>query len=882
MKKTVSITLLVLILFLNIQGVSLEDNTNFEQQKSNSQLNQNTRASMQVIDHSVITIDGNADFANTASSEGWPGNGSIYSPYVIANYNITGNGSELLINIRNTDVYFEINNCILNGGIYGIYFENVSNAEVMNNAISDSAWNAMRIINSSYCNFLSNALKNAGSVYNGSGIYLEESLNNSIQHNMIYHSQGYGVYIDTSSYYTNVTYCDFIANNLMGNTQAFGNGTSCLISNNFWDDWRSPDIEPDGIVDDPYPIDGILASDPTPHVDPITSLAPDHEITSPEVIYPNGGEKLSGIDTSIQWKGSSDSWYHSITYNVSYSDNGGSSWNIIAIGLTDTFYTWVINSLPEGSYLIKVTACCSSGYTVEDTSDALFTIELTNSPPVITINYPNGGETLEGNVELLWSAEDPDGDTNLLLYTGYYSDDLSNWNIINELYNRTDSSQSTNWDVSTIPSGDYWIKIEAYDGADYSYDISDSSFHIQSGPILPPIPSGGHVTRSFNIDGGGNGVTHDYGHYLYISRNNPGTIYIYDINTQSIVNTISKPYPIMGLAYGGGYLWAVDETYTNGGNSIRQLDPLTAADIQTFPTDIGGLAGLTWLDGKLWMQSFGSKECYIYDILGSGSITTAFQVNMYNPWGLGNDGYHLYVVGGLAESDNPTVQVFTSDTKNMISEFTLNEINSWQGLTFWNDHLYIASGPIYEVELEHGGSTNDFVEYKSFTDGLDDWNGNYYSNMYIECYLNVLIESTYHFNLDISWNGIHWDSNVDVYLYPGDTSVNFDFMADGLRNSGFGGGRFKLERFQVFKQPENIIALDIFNLGETSYYSAESFGGTTISTTTSSTTTDTSGTETNATTTTTSPFTFSSPGFTIFLALFAIPLAVLIKRKKRV
>ncbi|MEM3493637.1 MAG: hypothetical protein QXD15_04710, partial [Thermoplasmata archaeon] len=61
--------------------------------------------------HAPIHINGNADFANQAASEGWPGDGSEGNPYIIDGLEIDANGGSYGIWIENTDVYFVIRNC---------------------------------------------------------------------------------------------------------------------------------------------------------------------------------------------------------------------------------------------------------------------------------------------------------------------------------------------------------------------------------------------------------------------------------------------------------------------------------------------------------------------------------------------------------------------------------------------------------------------------------------------------------------------------------------------------------------------------------------------------------------------------------------------------
>ena len=89
--------------------------------------------------HSPIEIDGDVNFWEIAQLEGWPGDGSPENPFIINGLSIFNDGGHL-ISISNTRVSFTISNCNLTGGCYnslydgtGIYLENVTNGEIVNN-----------------------------------------------------------------------------------------------------------------------------------------------------------------------------------------------------------------------------------------------------------------------------------------------------------------------------------------------------------------------------------------------------------------------------------------------------------------------------------------------------------------------------------------------------------------------------------------------------------------------------------------------------------------------------------------------------------------------------------------------------------------------------
>ena len=90
-----------------------------------------------LVPHPVIHISGNDDFASTAASEGWSGDGTSESPYVIENYDINASGGTYCIHVVSTTVHFVIRDCHFHDatpspGGAGIYLETVKYAIVEN------------------------------------------------------------------------------------------------------------------------------------------------------------------------------------------------------------------------------------------------------------------------------------------------------------------------------------------------------------------------------------------------------------------------------------------------------------------------------------------------------------------------------------------------------------------------------------------------------------------------------------------------------------------------------------------------------------------------------------------------------------------------------
>jgi len=116
-----------------------------------------------------------------------------------------------------------------------------------------------------------NALINNTCINNEYGIYLYDSDNNNIIHSLLTHNTNYAIYIDrycsnnfiyNNSFYYNHGSGDTFNSSLI---QAYDGGSNNWWNSssgygNYWHDWannnNSNDLNGDGIVDWPYPIDG--------------------------------------------------------------------------------------------------------------------------------------------------------------------------------------------------------------------------------------------------------------------------------------------------------------------------------------------------------------------------------------------------------------------------------------------------------------------------------------------------------------------------------------------------------------------------------------------------------------------------------------------------
>lgn len=123
-----------------VEDISTENKNQLsENQISNSNKDSNNSSLLSlnnVLIHSPINITKNEEF----SFLGFLGNGTDINPYIIENLSIS-DGNMNLITIMDTNAHFIIRNNSLDGvsaEYTGIYLVNVSNAQIINNSISNT------------------------------------------------------------------------------------------------------------------------------------------------------------------------------------------------------------------------------------------------------------------------------------------------------------------------------------------------------------------------------------------------------------------------------------------------------------------------------------------------------------------------------------------------------------------------------------------------------------------------------------------------------------------------------------------------------------------------------------------------------------------------
>ncbi|MGC8789771.1 MAG: Ig-like domain-containing protein, partial [Caldisericum sp.] len=171
--------------------------------------------------------------------------------------------------------------------------------------------------------------------------------------------------------------------------------------------------------------------------------------------------------------------------SVDYSTDNGSTWTpgfVIYSGFSNSMsYNWIVPNAPSSQCKLKVALRRQDGTWSVDYSDNVFIIQ---SPPTVTLTYPNGGETLTAGstINVTWTVS---GDlTNISrISVDYSTDNGSTWIPGFSVSSGFSNSMSKSWTVPNTPSTNCKLKIALKrTDSTWSVDYSDSTFTIQVVP----------------------------------------------------------------------------------------------------------------------------------------------------------------------------------------------------------------------------------------------------------------------------------------------------------------------------------------------------------------------------------------------------------------
>ena len=275
--------------------------------------------------------------------------------------------------------------CFISRGNYGIDFTN-------------SDWN---IVNNNSC-----------LLHSANGIRLHYSNNNEFTYNIIKDCSGYGIRLGSNYGFNSLFYNNIIFNN-QGGTQATDNGVknkwNTTSKGNYWSDWTSPDNNGDGIVDNPYNVDGSSgAKDHKPLVKPSITIGLPPVITtsgvSPAYVNELYYVKYSATDPDTQ------------THKLIWNMKTNASW----LSFTpNQELTGTPLSSDTGFYWVNITV--SDGANTDSSYFDLWVIKNASSPSAGNVIIVRTGQ----NYKRIQDAVDDSipGDT-ILVWAGIYSENV--------------------------------------------------------------------------------------------------------------------------------------------------------------------------------------------------------------------------------------------------------------------------------------------------------------------------------------------------------------------------------------------------------------------------------------------------------------------------
>ncbi len=128
------------------------------------------------------------------------------------------------------------------------------------------------------------------------------------------------------------------------------------------------------------------------HISGIFSVLNYHRISTFSITAPSDGEKVSGTVT-IAWTKAEDTFPHSITYTVEYSQDGGATWTSIASDIAVLSADWDTSALQNGNAIIRVAATDQQGRTSMVSISVVIANPVESSTTVPTPTNEDGGSS---------------------------------------------------------------------------------------------------------------------------------------------------------------------------------------------------------------------------------------------------------------------------------------------------------------------------------------------------------------------------------------------------------------------------------------------------------------------------------------------------------
>lgn len=298
----------------------------------------------------------------------------------------------------------------------------------------------------------------------------------------------------------------------------------------------------------------------------------------------NGGEVLAaGQSYSITWTLTDNFGLTAQPLTLEYSTNSGSTWSVIASGVTNTgSHSWVAPVVDTDVALLRLTASDLAGHSSVVTSAGYFSID--NSPPVITVSHPLGAELFAGSSvqNIAWStAGDHLVSSSMLIEFS----NGSSWSTVA-------SSQNTTGNFSwTVPALDTTQ-------ARLRFTVSDLAGHVVSKTLASSFEIDS-AAPSLTVMAPSSGSTYKGGSLLNIlwsasdANLKASPIFIqYSVNNGSTWTDLTTAH-----ANSGSYAWTLPVTDTTTAqvrmSATDQVNHITSQTVANFAIDSTAPASLS-------------------------------------------------------------------------------------------------------------------------------------------------------------------------------------------------------------------------------------------------------------------------------------------------
>jgi hypothetical protein len=275
---------------------------------------------------------------------------------------------------------------------------------------------------------------------------------------------------------------------------------------------------------------------------------------------PDGGESWpTGSSQTITWSSGDNVAVTSV--DLAYSTNGGTSFpNVIATAIPSTgSRSWTVPNTPGTTVRVRIIARDAAGNTARDSSAANFTI-VDQTPPVVTLTAPNGGESwgAGSSHNITWIATDNVAVTAIDLK---YSTD-GGATFPNAIATGITNSGTFAWTVPGSVGTNTRVMVTARDAATQSAsDSSNTSFAITPEGVPPVVTVTAPNTAVTWATG-----TH---HNITWTATDNASVQSVDIALSTNGGTSYPNVIATGLTNSGTFDWLVASNVANNTNRIQ-------------------------------------------------------------------------------------------------------------------------------------------------------------------------------------------------------------------------------------------------------------------------------------------------------------------------